>query len=219
MLSGAGAYAWFRDVFGEPELVTAADGHTSAFALLDALAARAPPGSGGLVFLPYLASAGAPHWNRDARGAFIGIGAQHDRAHFARAVMEGVAMEMLDNLDRLDAYGASTHTVRLGGGASRSDLWNQIQADIYGRPVDLLTEPETAALGAALLGGVGAGLFRSIQEGVDAMVHVRETRQPDPRRHSHYRELHAAHKSAYQALAASTFDRLARLQATEGQDR
>lgn len=216
VLGGASAYRWFRDVFGQPEVELAHAQGGDPFDKINALAGRAPPGAQGLLFLPYLTSAGAPHWNADARGAFLGIQAAHERCHFARAVMEGVAMEMRDNLMRLDSRGIVTGTIRLGGGASRSSLWNQIQADVYGRPVELLAQSETAALGAALLGAAGAGTFANIEEGVAAMVHVREVLEPDPNRHRLYREIGDAFADAYQTLAPSVFPRIARLSSGTG---
>jgi xylulokinase len=213
VIGGASTYRWFRDVFGEKEVDAERRDGRSAFDRLNGLAAQAPLGSAGLLFLPYLASAGAPHWNPDARGSFLGIAQHHERAHFARAVMEGVALEMSDSLLRMDGYGLKTACIRLGGGATRSSLWNQIQADVYGRPVQLLQEAESTALGAALLGGVGAGFFAGIDEGVAAMVKVARTIEPDPRCQAHYTELRSVYGAAYESLAASVFGRLARLQA------
>jgi xylulokinase len=94
-------------------------------------------------------------------------------------------------------------------------LWNQIQADVYGRPVQLLKEPESTALGAALLGGVGVGFFSGIDEGVAAMVQVARTIEPDRQRQARYAEIRNIYCDAYEALAASVFGRLARLQAAE----
>ena len=211
MLAAASAYQWFRDVFGQAEIDAAErDGH-SAFEHLNDLAAQAPPGANGLLFLPYLNSAGSPHWNAEARAAFIGIAQNHDRAAFARAVLEGVAFEVRDNLEMLTEHGMRLNVIRASGGATRSALWTQIQADVYGIPVQLLEEPEAGALGAAMLGGVGAGVFSSVAEAESAMVRVARTVEPDPRRHKDYGEAHAAYVDAYQALASSTFGRLAHL--------
>ena len=212
VIGGASTYRWFRDVFGQSEVEAERRDGRSAFDRLNELAAQAPLGAAGLLFLPYLASAGAPHWNPDARGSFLGIAQHHGRAHFARAVMEGVALEMSDSLLRMDAYGLDTQCIRLGGGATRSSLWNQIQADVYGRPVQLLEEAESTALGAALLGGVGAGFFSSIDEGVAAMVRVARTIEPDPQRQARYAELRDVYCDAYGSLAATVFGKLARLQ-------
>jgi xylulokinase len=109
--------------------------------------------------------------------------------------------------------GLGVDVLRLGGGAARSALWNKIQADVYGRPVQTLRCEESTVLGAALLGGVGSGVFSSIEGGVEAMVHEAERIEPDPARHALYEELYDAYVEAYRGLAAGTFERLARIQA------
>jgi xylulokinase len=101
------------------------------------------------------------------------------------------------------AAGLSVRSLRVGGGATRSKLWNQIQADVYGRPVETLRVGESTVLGAALLGGVGAGVFASIEEGVDAMVHVADAIEPDPDRHALYEDLYHAYVQTYEGLSNS----------------
>ncbi len=211
-LAAASAYRWFRDVFGQAEQDAAQKDGTNVFENLNALCAKAPPGSNGLIFLPYLNSAGTPHWNPQARGAFLGIAQDHGRHHFARAVMEGVALENQDMLKRFAQYGLSIDRIRLGGGAARSALWTQIQANIYNRPVERLKEGETTALGAAVLAGVGAGVFASIGEGVTAMVAIADTIEPQADQTGRYADLHAAYEDAYRSLAPSTFSKLGALQ-------
>lgn len=211
-LAAASAYRWFRDVFGQAEQDAAQKDGSNVFENLNALCAKAPPGSNGLIFLPYLNSAGTPHWNPQARAAFLGIAQDHGRQHFARAVMEGVALEVQDMLKRFGHYGLSVDRIRVGGGAARSALWTQIQANIYNKPVQRLKEGETTALGAAVLAGVGAGVFASIGEGVDAMVAVADTIEPQADQTARYADLHAAYEDAYRSLAPSTFARLGALQ-------
>ena len=213
-LAAASAYRWFRDVFGQLEVAAAARDGSSAFDHLNALAADVTAGADGLLFLPYLNSAGSPHFNTQARGAFIGIAQNHDRGHFVRAIMEGVALEMRDNLERLAAYDLSPSTIRVGGGATKSPLWNQIQADVYGKPIEVLEQGESTVLGAAILGGVGAGVFDTLDEGVDAMVRVAHTLEPDPANQRRYTDVYLAYADAYHALAASTFGRIAEIQRT-----
>ena len=126
--------------------------------------------------------------------------------------MEGVTLELQDMLKRFGQHGFSIDTVRLGGGAARSALWTQIQANIYNRPVQRLKEGETTALGAAILGGVGAGVFPTIADGVAAMVAIADTTDPEPAHTARYADLHSAYEDAYQALATSTFGHLSKLQ-------
>jgi sugar (pentulose or hexulose) kinase len=212
-LAAASAYRWFRDVFGQPERDNADRDGGDAFEHLNRLAAQAPSGSGGLLFLPYLNSAGSPYWNPLASGAFLGVTQNHDRSHFTRAIMEGVAFEMNDSLLALRSNDLVPDNIRIGGGATRSTLWNQIQADVYGIPLQLLQESESTSLGAAMLGGIGAGIFDGYDDCVDAMVHITDTVDPDITRHRHYAELHDAFTDAYHSLAATTFPKLSAIQA------
>jgi xylulokinase len=212
-LAAASCYSWFRDTFGQAEIDAAERDGGNAFELLNELAAQAPSGCDGLIFLPYLNSAGAPYWNTEARGAYLGFMQNHGRAHFARAVMEGVVLEVHNNLTRLAEQGLPLDVIRLGGGATHSPLWNQIQADVYGKPVQVLEEEESTALGAAILAAVGAGVFSDINEAVAAMVHVKATIDPDPATHALLTETYAIYADAYRSLAATTFGKIAKLQA------
>jgi len=208
--AAASSYRWLRDVVGPGD---GAPGVSGAYERLDAIAAAAPPGSKGLLFLPYLATAGTPRWNPHARASWIGMSFAHGRSELVRSVLEGVALEVRDMMSGWLEAGLAVDVLRLGGGATRSALWNRIQADAYGRPVQTLRSAESTVLGAALLGGVGAGVFRSIDEGVEAMVHVADRLDPDPARHALYEELYGAFVAAYEGLAAGAFDRLAKIQA------
>jgi xylulokinase len=202
--AAAAAFRWLRDVLG------ARDG---GYEQLTALAADVPPGSRGLLFLPYLATAATPRWNADARATLVGLTFAHGRAEIARAVMEGVVLEIRDIVERWHTAGLEVRSLRIGGGATRSALWNQIQADIYGRPVETLACGESTVLGAALLGGVGAGLFASLDQGVEAMVRVASQVEPDAARHERYMEMYRAYVRAYEALDTSgTFAALAAVQ-------
>ena len=212
-LAAATCYGWFRDTFGQAEIDVAERDDSNAFELLNKLAAQAPPGSDGLIFLPHLNTAGAPYWNTEARGAYLGFMQNHSRSHFARAVMEGVVIEVHDNLMRFAEHGLPLEVIRLGGGATHSPLWNQIQADVYGKPVQVLEEQESTALGAAILAAVGAGVFSDINEAVAAMVHINATIDPDPATHALLAETYAIYADAYRSLAATAFGKIARLQA------
>jgi xylulokinase len=206
--AAASSYRWLRDVLASP-----GEAGGNAYARLDEAAALAPPGSKGLLFLPYLATAGTPRWNPNARAAFIGMSFAHGRAELVRSVLEGVALEIRDMLEVWLAAGLEVDVLRLGGGATRSALWNRIQADVYGKPVQTLQCGESTVLGAAILGGVGAGVFGSIAEGVKAMVHETDRIEPDPARHALYEELYGAYVEAYRGLAAGTFEKICRIQA------
>ena len=137
----------------------------------------------------------------------------HGRAEMTRAVLEGVVLEIRDMMDGWIKAGVSPDLIRLGGGATKSAFWNQIQADVYGRPVQTLKVGESTVLGAALLGGVGAGVFNNIEEGVDQLVQVTGEVEPNMENHKVYEELYQAYVKAYEGLASSgAFDTLAAIQ-------
>lgn len=211
-LAAASSYQWFRDTFGALEVEREKQQKGNAFAALNDLAAQAPPGSRGVLFLPYLNSAGTPHWNPHARAAFIGMSVAHGRAELTRSVMEGITLEMHDTMTGWHNNGMALTTLRLGGGPTHSPLWNQIQADVYGRMVQIMCVEESTALGAAILGGIGAGVFDSVQEGVDAMVHVANEIEPNIENHDIYQEMYRAYIEAYEGLNHKAFGTLAAMQ-------
>jgi xylulokinase len=136
------------------------------------VAAAAPAGSGGVLFLPTLCGATAPRWNDRVRGVFAGLSLNHDRGHLARAVLEGCAFALRDIVVRLDAMGLGGPEIRVVGGGARSPLWMQIKADVTGRSVRAVLAPEPTALGAAILAGVGSGLFADAADAVARVVAV-----------------------------------------------
>ena len=186
--NGAGlSLRFFRDTFAP---------NTSYEALL-AQAATAPPGSDGLLWAPYLFGERTPHLDPQARAAFVGITASHTRAHFIRAVLEGVAFSLNDTLTLFAELGIPVTGIRLGGGGARGPLWRQIQADIYGRPVELLAAEEGGAFGAALLAGTGINAWPNVQAACDATVRIAQTVSPQhagtmARAYTQYRKLYPA---------------------------
>ena len=168
--NGAGlSLRWFRDTFAP-----GAD-----YDQLTAEAAKAPPGSDGLLWAPYLFGERTPHLDPQARAAFVGITASHTRAHCVRAVMEGVAFSLRDTFSLFSDLKIPVARIRLGGGGARSPLWQQIQADVYGHSVELLAADEGGAFGAALLAGVAIGAWPSVEAACAASVHV--ARQIEPK--------------------------------------
>ena len=140
--------------------------------------ANVGPGSDGLLFFPYLSGAAAPHWDAGAGGAFFGLTLSHGRLHLARAIMEGVSLETREILDIFAALDIPIRDVRLTGGYTSLDVWNQVQADVFNRPVHTLREPEATLLGAAILAACGAGAFASADEAASRMVRIDRTFEP-----------------------------------------
>jgi len=177
--TGGIALKWFRDQFGQMEVEQASKLNADSYDLLTKLAESAPPGSDGLIMLPHLMGAYSPDVNPSARGAFVGFTLSHTRAHFARATLEGVAFLLRRNLDALAAAGISIQEIIATGGGSRSRFWNQIKASICNLPVISLKNEETALQGDAILAGVAAGVYASIEEGCQKMVVRKETFTPN----------------------------------------
>jgi xylulokinase len=120
-----------------------------------------------------------PHLDPHARAALVGLAASHTRAHVVRAILEGVAFSLRDTFEIFAEMSVPVERVRLGGGGARSQLWRQIQADVYGREVETVEAEEGAAYGAALLAGVGAGAWADVDAACDAVVRVASTTEPD----------------------------------------
>jgi xylulokinase len=173
------AFKWLRDSFFQDEILAAEGGKVDAYDRLTDLAGSVPAGSDGLIMLPHLMGAFSPEPNPVARGSFTGFTLSHTRAHFVRALLEGVAFMLQRNLETIERTGIQIHEIRSTGGGARSRLWNQIKANICNRPVVTLANEETGLLGDAILAGVAIGLFQSIEEGCQAMVAVKESIPPD----------------------------------------
>ena len=129
------------------------------------LAALAPPGSDGALFLPTLSGSTAPRWNGSMRGCFAGLALSHDAAHLARAVLEGCAYALRDIVDRFAALELAGDEIRVVGGGARSALWLQIKADVTNRPVRAVLSECATSAGAAMLAGVADGAFADLPRG------------------------------------------------------
>jgi xylulokinase len=190
MLSAAGSLRWLRDAVG-PGM---------SYEELLAEAARWPAGTEGLMFLPYLAGERTPHVDPDARGAFAGLSVRHDRGALVRAVLEGVAFGLGDSLDLIISMGVRPQLGRVSGGGARSDLWLQIVASVLERPLERVAVDEGAAFGAAILGGVAAGVWPDVHKGVAATVRTREVIEPASQWVDVYREERERYRALYPAL-------------------
>jgi len=167
---------------------------------LDQAAANCPPGGNGLLFLPYLLGERSPYWNPAARGAFIGLTMPDGRAELARAVLEGVGLNLRIILETLQSQGVQAEEMRLIGGGSKSAVWCQILADIYELPITVLDLPYAAtALGAAIAGGVGVGIYPDYSV-AQKLAPTLNTTLPTPETYPVYRELYALFKESYLAL-------------------
>ena len=169
--------------------------------ILEAAAANLPAGAEGLLALPYLTGVLTPYWDSNARGVLFGLGPHHGKAHFYRAILEGLALEQrLSTTGAEAAMGTRTGRFRLMGGGTRSRLWCQILADVLERPVEIAHESEATCLGAGMLAAAGAGLFPTIQAAADAMSLGGQVYDPNPAQASRYSRLYDVYKDIYPAL-------------------
>lgn len=186
---------WLRDLLD----VKAADGQNAYDVMCDE-AAIVPPGSDGVVWLPYLMGERTPHLDPHARGALVGLTARHTRAHVTRAVLEGVAFSLRDTLTIFAEMNVPVTSIRVGGGGARSDLWRQTQADVFGHAVETVETEEGAAYGAAILAGVGAKVWSDVDAACADVVSTRERTEPDARAIEVMNSRYQVYRSIYPAL-------------------
>jgi xylulokinase len=187
---GAGlSLRWFRDQFG-----------LAPYDQLTAEAADVPAGADNLLWAPYLMGERTPHLDPNARAALVGLTASHTRAHVVRAILEGVAFSLRDSLEIFRDMNVPVESIRLGGGGARSKLWRQIQADVYAHAVDIVQAEEGAAYGAALLAGVGGGLWKSVDDACAEVVRVVDRIEPDAAAVKVLEPLYRSYRELYPAL-------------------
>jgi xylulokinase len=211
-LAAGAAYKWFRDVLGTAEKAAASSIGIDAYDILNAEAALAPPGAHGVIMMPSLVGAGAPNWNPKVRGVMLGLTMSTDKKDLARAVLEGICLELRWIIEAAEQLGTRITEVRIGGGAAKSRLWNQIAADVYGRSAARTEVSETGLVGASICAGVGVGMFSDAHQGAKAMVRVVERFEPNPDYRAMYDEMFEIYKEAYVALDhGCVFDRISAL--------
>ncbi len=186
---------WFRDRFG----AGAEDGRDPYERLIGGSGSAARMRA-RRVLGPYLMGERTPHCDPNARAALLGLSASHSRAQVIRAILEGVAFSLRDTLTILEELGVPFEQIRLGGGGARSHLWRAIQADVYGHDVQRVRTEEGAAYGAAILAGVGAGIWNSVDEACAAVTRVSETIQPDATRKAVMDRGYRTYRRIYPAL-------------------
>ncbi|HXG83013.1 MAG TPA: FGGY-family carbohydrate kinase, partial [Pyrinomonadaceae bacterium] len=186
---------WFRDNFATNE----------SYDDLVEEAAKISVGADGLLWTPYLMGERTPHVDSLVRASLIGLTASHTKAHVVRAILEGVAFSLRDSIEIFKELSIPIETIKLGGGGARSPLWRQIQADVYGQAVETITAEEGAAYGAALLAGVGAGVWKTIDQACDETIRVAERIEPSDesveilnRRYKDYQTIYPSLRSIFQ---------------------
>lgn len=199
---------WFRDNFCQDYIEEAKRQGVDSYDLINRDIEKIPAGSGRLIYLPYLMGERTPHLDPDCRGVFFGLSAIHTRAHMLRAVMEGVSYSLCDCNDILKEMGVQVKQMMACGGGGKSPVWRQMLADLYGCRVKTIRQSEGPALGAAILAGVGCGLYESVEAACRRLISEEQSAGPDPERtevygryHKLYQELYGQLKGCYKTLA------------------
>ncbi|MGD8453240.1 MAG: xylulokinase [Phycisphaerae bacterium] len=206
MLAAGGSFRWYRDQVGRSECAAAEQAGRDPYELLTESAAEAPAGCEGLLFLPYLSGERTPHPDPNARGVFCGLTLRHTRAHMTRAVMEGITYGLRDSLELMRGLGLSIRQVRASGGGARSPLWRQMLADVFDAEIVTVNVTQGAAYGAALLAGVGLGVYTSVGQACERAVRVTQRCAPGPAvgvyasYYPHYRALYPALAMQFAAI-------------------
>jgi xylulokinase len=192
---------WFRDTFNCPDV-----NGMDSYVQLTKAASQVKPGCDGLIWTPYLMGERTPHLDPHARAALIGLTASHTRSHVVRAILEGVAFSLRDTFTIFEEMRVPARNIRLGGGGARSPLWRQIQADVYGHEVEILEAEEGGAFGAAILAGVGAKVWPSVDDACRAAIRVACKVIPNDdaiaimnESYAAYQRVYAATRSIYQS--------------------
>lgn len=187
---------WFRDNFGAGQ-----DDGRDPYERLSDEAAKIEPGCDGVIWTPYLMGERTPHLDPNARAALVGLAANHGRGHIIRAIMEGVAFSLKDTFTIFEDMGVPAQAIRLGGGGARSPIWRQIQADVYGQAVEIVEAEEGAAYGAAILAGVGAKVWPTVDTACEKVVRVAKRVAPDANAKAVMQRQYRAFRAVYPALA------------------
>ena len=188
---GGGALKWLREQIC-PEL---------SFAEMSDLVKTVPAGSEGVLFLPYMAGERSPIWDPNACGVFCGLNYARTRAHLIRAVMEGVGFSLRHNLETAHDAGAKVSTLRAMGGSANSLVWTQLKSDITGRPIEVPASDTATTLGAAILAGVGIGIYSDFSSAIAQTVAVQRAHRPDKALKSTYDKGYGRYLELYERLA------------------
>ena len=197
---GGGVLRWFKEEFGDWETYQAKNAGESAFDLLCKRGEEIKAGSEGLIFLPYMSGERSPIWNEKAKGVFYGIDFAKNKGHFIRAALEGVAYSLKHNLETALDVGAKVKLLRATGGAANSKLWMQIKADITQIPIEVSKSDTTTTLGAAILAGVGVGIYKDFEEAVALTLTKGDSYQPNTENRFVYEEGYKKYKQLYENL-------------------
>lgn len=207
-VASASSYRWYRDTLCKFESIISDELRIDTYDLIDDGVKNAPVGANNLVFLPYLQGAGSgPRNDPFAKGCLLGLTLGTTKNEIARAIMEGITLEMRDNMESLKKMGIKISELRIVGGATKSRMWNQMQADMYKIPVSVLAASETGCLGAALYAGLGAGVYKDFKEATKRAVRIKEVFEPNPDNYAAYDKSYDRFVNGYEALNDANYFR------------
>ncbi len=197
-------YRWFRDKFGIIEKEIAKNLNKDPYEIMDAEAENIEPGSNNLIFLPYLTGARSPIWDTSARGVFFGISLNHDKNHFIRSILEGIAYDVKHRIEIIEKeFGIKINEIRIVGGGGKSSLWRQIMADIYNKTILLPSGSEQECLGAAIIAGYGAKIYEDITKAVKELIPIIDRKEPKKGNVEKYDKLFKIYVELYDKLKES----------------
>ncbi|MFX1454797.1 MAG: FGGY-family carbohydrate kinase [Promethearchaeota archaeon] len=196
---------WFRDQVGQAECILAKEMDQDPYEVMTAQAEESPIGANGLILIPHLVGAGAPHWNPHSKGLIFGLALGHQRKDIYRAVLEGVAFEIRKNIEVFKEIGLEPKELKLTGGGSRSDLWNQIYADVLGLTCVRNVIEEATSLGAAILAASGAGIYPDIAKAAENLCKIDKQWVPDVNNSKFYNKLYDFSYQLYNCLEDNNF--------------
>lgn len=199
-LGAGGSFKWLRDCVFPTEKKELKRLGKDVYDYMSSLAKNASPGSNGLCFLPYLNGERTPLEDPNASGVFFGITYRHGREELCRSVMEGVAFSLRDTIEILREYGIDSAAIRASGGGAKSNLWRQIQADIFNRDILQTNIGEAPACGAALLASVGCGAFASLNEACEKIIKITDKISPIEKNVEIYEQYYKTYRSLYPIL-------------------
>ncbi len=197
---GGGVMRWLEKEFAQYERSLAGVSGKSSLVRFNELAEMINPGSDGLIFLPYMSGERSPIWDPYAKGVFFGLDYSKTKGHMIRSAMEGVAFSLKHNLDIAEAKGAMVKELLATGGSANSVLWTQIKADITGKPIAVPSSDTATTLGAAILAGVGTGLYKDFEEAVKMTVTITRRQEPDKSKYKEYRRNYGIYLELYKNL-------------------
>ncbi|HWR42921.1 gluconokinase [Sporomusa sp.] len=208
--NGGIAFRWARDKFAGSEQRVAEKLGLDTYEILSRYAEQKPAGSDGLVMLPFFSGERAPYYNANARGVLFGLNLNHGKRHLVRATLEGIVYRMFSIFKSLEEVSGNVTEIRASGSFTRSSLWVQIMADVFGRVITVPGEPEGSAFGAAILGMYALGIIGDIKE-VNNFINIKERYQPNMENHARYQELYAIYERIYWNLQ-NEFEAIAEIQ-------